>query len=128
MKSDPAAKLFLNMAQKDFTTIRKMASDHEFADEVFGFHAQQAVEKAAKALLAAKGIIFERTHDLETLFDALEDNGCIEQGAYSSLIDLTDFAVHYRYQAFDEFEAGLDRSAVVDEVRRFLDAAGEIVG
>ncbi len=101
MKPDPAADILLTIAEKDYTTIRKMACDNEFADEVFGFHAQQAVEKAAKAILAMKGITFERTHDLELLFDALLDNGCIVSTDFSGLIDLTDFAVQYRYQAFN---------------------------
>ncbi len=127
MKPDPAAEMFLTMAEKDYTTVRKMAADAEFADEVFGFHAQQAAEKAAKAILAAKGISFERTHDLEPLFDALEENGCIGTGDFAELIDLTDFAVQYRYQAFDEFDAGLDRDAVADEVQRFLDLARKTV-
>jgi len=127
MKPDPVTEMLLTMAEKDFTTVRKMAADAEFADEVFGFHAQQAVEKATKAILAAKGIFFERTHDLEPLFDALEENGCIDTGDFAGLIDLTDFAVQYRYQAFDEVDAGLDRGAVADEVRRFLDLARKIV-
>ena len=127
MKPDPAAEMLLTMAKKDYATVRKMADDAEFADEVFGFHAQQAVEKGAKALLAAKGISFERTHDLEPLFDALEENGCISTGDFAGLIDLTDFAVQYRYQAFDAIDAGFDRNAVADEVRRFLGHAHKIV-
>ncbi len=127
MRPDPAAEVLLSMAEKDFVTVGKMAADVEFADEVFGFHAQQAAEKAAKAMLAAKGVLFERTHDLETLFDALEENGCIAGEAFSGLIDLTDFAVQYRYQAFDEIDVGLDRDAVTDEVSRFLERARETV-
>ena len=125
MKADPAMKMLLSMAERDFITLRKMAVDLEFPDEVFGFHAQQAVEKAAKAMLATKGAVFERTHDLELLFDALEEHACIALSEFSGLIDLTDFAVQYRYQAFDEIEAGFDRIAILDEVGKFLDRARE---
>jgi hypothetical protein len=45
MKPDPAIKVLLALAEKDYTAISKMVSDPEFADEIFGFHAQQAVEK-----------------------------------------------------------------------------------
>jgi HEPN domain-containing protein len=123
MKPDPMALMLLHMAEKDFITLRKMAEDLEFADEIFGFHAQQAVEKAAKAMLAAHGIIFERTHDLETLFTSLEESKIISAGEFYSLLDLTDFAVQYRYQAFEEIGAEIDRNAVVKEVRCFLDYA-----
>jgi HEPN domain-containing protein len=127
MKPDPMTDMLLAMAEKDYTAVRKMAGDAEFADEVFGFHAQQVVEKAAKAMLAAKNIKFERKHDLEPLFDILEENTCIQPQEFGGLIDLTDFAVQYRYQAFDEIEAGLDRRAIADEVRRFLDHAHNMI-
>lgn len=40
MARDPASSILLQMAEKDFTTVIKMAGDLEFPDEVFGFHAQ----------------------------------------------------------------------------------------
>jgi len=121
MKPDPAADMFLKMAQKDYTTLCKMVDDTEFAEEIFGFHAQQAVEKAAKAMLANQGVSFERTHDLEILFNALYKQGCIKKTNFISLIDLTDFAVQYRYQAFDDMEAELDRAEIAIEVGKFLE-------
>ena len=36
-------------------------------DDVVGYHAQQAVEKAIKAVLVLCGIDFPRTHDLDFL-------------------------------------------------------------
>ncbi|MBD3315101.1 MAG: HEPN domain-containing protein [Chitinivibrionales bacterium] len=107
---------------------RRLSGHAPWRDEVFGFHAaQQAVEKAAKAILTVLKITFERTHDLEPLFDALEENGCIDAEVFTILIDMTDFAVRYRYQAFDEIDAGLDRDAVTTEVRRFVDFARKII-
>ncbi|NIR50348.1 HEPN domain-containing protein [candidate division KSB1 bacterium] len=34
-----------------------------FDDEIFGFHAQQAVEKVVKAWPNLLGIVYPRTHD-----------------------------------------------------------------
>lgn len=125
MKPDPVAKMLLKMAEKDFTTIRKMASDKEYADEIFGFHAQQAVEMAAKALLSIHLIAFEFTHDLETLFDELVEHGCIAQEDFPDLIDLNDFAVQFRYQAFEELNIDLDRKQIVHRVGMFLKFVAE---
>jgi len=87
-----------------------MESDPEFPDEIFGFHVQQTTEKSAKAILAAKGIAFERTHDLELLFEKLHYSNCIVDNEFSELLDMTDFAVQYRYQAFDDLGAGLGKN------------------
>lgn len=38
-------------------------------DDVVGFHAQQTVEKAVKAVLVLHGIAFPRSHDLDFLLD-----------------------------------------------------------
>ena len=38
----------LTVARKDFDALRGMENNDLFADEIFGFHAQQAVEKTLK--------------------------------------------------------------------------------
>jgi HEPN domain-containing protein len=43
------ARLMLNMAGKDLKALQNMLDMNAFANEIFGFHAQQAVEKALKA-------------------------------------------------------------------------------
>jgi HEPN domain-containing protein len=47
------AYLLLRKAREDAEAVRKFATDPDLADAVVGFHAQQAVEKALKAVLAA---------------------------------------------------------------------------
>jgi hypothetical protein len=39
------ARRMVSMAQKDLTALRGMMNRETFADEIFGFHAQQGVEK-----------------------------------------------------------------------------------
>lgn len=45
------ARAMLRMAHKDFNALIGMQDNPLFADEIFGFHIQQAVEKALKAWL-----------------------------------------------------------------------------
>lgn len=45
------ANSLLRMAYKDFNALLGMQGNVLFADEIFGFHVQQAVEKALKAWL-----------------------------------------------------------------------------
>ena len=128
MKNDPAALLLISMAEKDFVTVDKMSRDNGFPEEAFGFHAQQAIEKAAKAMLAVSGVKYGRVHDLEPLIDALVEKGAIKAGEFDDLLDLTDFAVQYRYEAFEQIGDGLDRPRIAGKIRRFLDIAAGLVG
>lgn len=43
--------LLLGLARQDALAFRKLANDREMGDALVGFHAQQAVEKALKAVL-----------------------------------------------------------------------------
>ena len=42
------ARVMLRMAHRDFNALVGMLENPLFADEIFGFHVQQAVEKALK--------------------------------------------------------------------------------
>jgi HEPN domain-containing protein len=42
------------------------------ADAILGFHAQPAVEKSLKAVLASRAIEFPYTHDLDGLLELCE--------------------------------------------------------
>ncbi|MFZ4539651.1 HEPN domain-containing protein [Propionivibrio sp.] len=63
------ARGLLVMARKDFDALRGMVDNPLFAEEIFGFHAQQAIEKSLKAWLAARSLDFPLTHDLSRLLD-----------------------------------------------------------
>jgi HEPN domain-containing protein len=65
-----------------------------------GFHAQQAVEKSLKAVLASRGAEFPFTHDLEGLIERCRDTGAIvPDDLVASAGLLTPYAVRHRYGA-----------------------------
>lgn len=66
-------------------------------DAVLGFHAQQAVEKLLKALISARSVPFELTHNLARLAKVLHDLGEALPATPIAISDLNDFAVEYRY-------------------------------
>lgn len=66
------AYLLLRKAREDADAVRKFCADPDLADAVVGFHAQQATEKALKAVLAAFGDDFPWTHDLRHLMERLD--------------------------------------------------------
>lgn len=60
-----SARMMLGMSLKDRMALSSMLSRDKFAEEIFGFHAQQAVEKALKCWLCILTDEVPRTHDLE---------------------------------------------------------------
>ncbi len=91
--------------------MEKLASDVDMADTIVGFHAQQAVEKALKAVLAASGDDFPWTHDLRHLIERLND---LEIQLPLSLQDvgvLGPWAVEFRYG--ETIDDPLDRAQAI---------------
>ena len=61
------------------------------------FHAQQAAEKALKAVLVEKKIPFRFVHDLNELIDTLEEHGQKMPEQVKKSVILTGYAVATRY-------------------------------
>jgi HEPN domain-containing protein len=125
---DHAAQL-LAMASRDHTALAHMLDRKVFSEEVFGFHAQQAIEKTLKAWITVLRLVYPKTHDVSALVKILHDAGA-DLEAFNELEDYTVFAVQYRYESYDESEEALDRSTVIKEtaalishVRRVVDTA-----
>jgi hypothetical protein len=116
------ARSLLEMAKGDLNALRGMTSPalalipELFSDEVFGFHAQQAVEKCLKAWIASLGQRYTRTHDLMALIEDLENAG-EDTSELLGFVDLNAFAVQYRYESLDSEEEALDRSELLHEIQ-----------
>ena len=128
MRAPDHAQDLLLVAHKDFDALRGMLDNPLFADEIFGFHAQQAIEKALTAWLAARSVSFPLTHDLSRLLGLLEENGD-DVSAFWPLVQYTLFAVQARYEAgLMEAEGPIDRSAVIEEVQQLLGTVSRLIG
>lgn len=118
----------LDMAAADLQAVRNMSDARQFADSIYGFHCQQAVEKVLKAWLSLGGIAFPRTHDLRLLLQLVEDIDPEGVTTFQGLDDLTDYGVQFRYEAPLGLEP-LDRPALAQRVgmlyrhvRRMMDS------
>ena len=107
------------MAERDYRALRGMEDPAVFSEEIFGFHVQQAVEKALKAWLCVLGTPFPRTHDLDELAALVEGTCQIPEFA-SGLLEFTDYAVAFRYEAFPDLEGDLDRQDCINRVDHLL--------
>lgn len=101
-----------------------LASNLGISDEIIGFHAQQAVEKWLKAVMALHGLEEARIHDLGRLLEILDETGIDLPPAADRLDDLSIYAVPLRYADLLDAEP-LDREATVmliEEVGEWADA------
>lgn len=101
--------------------IRAMQPKH---DEVFWedycFDAQQAAEKALKALLLFHKIPFRFVHDIAELLTVLEQNGVSLPESIKAAAELSDYAVEARYPSPME-------PVTEDEHKEAIKAANEVV-
>lgn len=127
MKEREQAERFLEMASRDYRALGGMADEEVFSSEIFGFHVQQAVEKALKAWLCAAGVAFPKTHDLDRLGTLLDEAGQAVPAFVAELLEFTDFAVAFRYEAFAELDADVDRPHCIATVGRLLDHVRDVL-
>ena len=113
------ARALLAVAERDLRALRAMTPNAAVADEIVGFHAQQAAEKALKAWLTADSHPYERIHDLSVLLGSLEDVGH-DVRAFRPLVRLNVFAVRFRYEALGPSAPLSDRDHLADEIEALL--------
>ena len=127
-KSDKEhAEQLLRMAAKDRMALASMLDAQSFSEEVFGFHAQQTVEKALKAWIASLGSMYPKSHDISVLIKILTESGQ-DLRMFPDLEEYSVFAVQYRYEAYDESEEVLDRPKTIGSTMGLLAHVQGIIG
>ena len=126
MSDHKQARELLEAAERDLSALRGMGDAGVFADEIFGFHAQQAVEKSFKAWLALLGEIYPMTHDLEMLLTSVvaRDAGAVR---FEELIEYTPYAVRLRYADAEPREEPLDRDEILLRVEALLERVRQLM-
>jgi len=112
------AQALLTAAVRDLRALRAMGDSEEFADEVFGFHAQQAAEKLLKAWLDHLGDEYPLTHSLAVLSERLRVLGRGTAEA-DEVVDYAPYASDYRYGETPDGEH-VDRGLAVSRLERLL--------
>ena len=114
------------MADSQISVLMKLAHDDAAAFEVLsqqerlhvlaGFHAQQAVEKAMKAVLLLRTVDFPFTHNLGLLWDLCSQHDLTCAISKFDVTQLTPYAVEGRY---DELIDGVS----IDNLRSTVQSA-----
>ena len=121
MSDVKCARVMYRAAERDVLTLRSMTAGAPV--ESFGFHVQQAAEKALKAWLALLGETYPLTHSIETLLGLLDDRGAAVE-PFRSLIDYTPYAVEFRYVGVDPDAEPIDRESALATVEALVEQVG----
>lgn len=101
---------WLRYARDDLAIAR--ADLFGIAPEPFAFHAQQAAEKAIKAVLVKMNVDFPYTHDVGHLLDLAADAGAEIPGEIDGARRISRYAILGRYP-FETRVSETDRDAAV---------------
>ena len=105
-------------ARSDVHAAAALVDNDQITDAIVGFHAQQAAEKALKAVLSARCVAYEFRHDIAYLCELLEGDGVQLPDEVARADTLTPWAAEFRYEdppsdePFDRGEAVKTASTV----------------
>lgn len=108
----------LEMAGKDQRALANMRDTDAFSEEVFGFHAQQAVEKALKAWLPAWIASIRELTTSANWWASCETPA--QRSRFTNFQNYSGFAVEYRYAAYNPAEGPLDRAKAIEETAALI--------
>ncbi|HEY5193233.1 MAG TPA: HEPN domain-containing protein [Solirubrobacteraceae bacterium] len=91
------AEQLLRRAADDEAAARAMLPLESVTNAIMGFHAQQAVEKSLKAVLAARDVDFPFIHDIGGLADLCQEAGVSLPEELAGVDGLTPYAAGLRY-------------------------------
>ena len=120
------ALLLLELAGKDHKALSNMRDGEVFEEEIFGFHAQQAIEKALKAWIAAIGLVYPKSHDVSVLTTILQGTGA-DLTWFPDLEDFSIYAVQYRYESYNVPEEKLDREETITVTGTLIEHVREVI-
>ena len=96
MKPRDACQVLLLKAADDEDVLDATLAGAKISDEIFGFHAQQAVEKLLTARLISLGVDYPKVHNLLTMMELIAAGGDALPEALADLFCLMPFATTFR--------------------------------
>ena len=111
------ADRYLQKATEDEDLLNAVLNLNEVSDEIFGFHAQQAIEKLLKAVLTICDVRVGKVHDLRRLIDDCAGAGHPIPSDLTKIDMLTPYGVVGRYEDVP-FKHSFSRSELQNMIRQ----------
>jgi HEPN domain-containing protein len=118
---DPSRpEAWLRRARSNLARARSLSKASDVLFEDLCFDAQQAAEKALKAILVWRGVAFPKTHALAELLTLVEKAGVSVPADVKEATSLTPYAVEARYPGFWEEVTAEDHTEAIRIAERVL--------
>jgi HEPN domain-containing protein len=119
------AGMLLGAAVDDELVARSLLPIEGVTDAALGFHAQQAVEKSLKAVLALRKIEFPYSHDLDGLVQLCRKNGIEVPEDLAGVDDLSPFAARLRYGVIPSTSLDRNQGVALGRLRHPVGTAAD---
>ena len=120
------AERMLRVARRDLKAASAMADPEMFDEPSWGFHIQQAAEKALKAWISILEQDYPFTHDLAVLRRLITDFGA-DPSPFQALDQFSPFAAQLRYDD-DPEPLNLDRSRWNQVCADLVEHVAQLIG
>jgi HEPN domain-containing protein len=118
---------WLRRARSNLARARLLAGQPEVLYEDLCFDAQQAAEKALKAILVQRGVAFPKTHALAELLTLVAKAGVDMPADVQQATLLTPYAVEARYPGLWEEVTASDHREAIRVAERVVEWAEAVV-
>jgi HEPN domain-containing protein len=118
---------WLKRARSNLARARLLAGEPEVVYEDLCFDAQQAAEKALKAVLVHQGVAFPKTHALADLLTFVARTGVTVPAEVRAATLLTPYAVEARYPGLWEEVTVADHQEALSVAQRVVAWAEQVI-
>ena len=122
-----SARDWLARARGDLALAKAPLPEGAFLDDLC-FHAQQAAEKAIKAVYRHHGWPFRYVHDIEDILTGLKQHGVAIPAVIEAAVILTSYATTGRYPSREEPVTREEYTEAVALAERVVTWAAALVG
>jgi HEPN domain-containing protein len=117
MRPHDLAVLYIRKAREDELIAQRLAPMNDVPDTGVGFHAQQAVEKSLKAVLALNEVNVQKTHDIGALLGQLRELDLDIPKELDEAVELTAYSVMARYPWTGTLNLSTERAPCTSSLR-----------
>jgi len=126
-KAPGSPEEWLESGESDLRLARLASRDSGVRPEQSCFHAQQAAEKALKAVLRFRRIDFPLTHDIEELLRLVEEGGPSMPDVVRQAGFLTPYAVEARYPGHWAVISGTEVAEALSAAEQVVEWAKQVI-